>query len=212
MEVGALRTALAGTVVDGDGASQLLTVPTASEGPRDKTRRRERGSDAAHQMRRIGRETAGFPRRQPSPAGGWRGGANGREERSSSPLQEVWWGSSERWWRRNERREGAARYLTSSGRCTVHPVRAPTEKEGGSGGLAALGGVAAELQGGAAAWRLARGLQRGGEEGCDRATASTCSTEGQDSAGRRRRVGESRAGPRTCPRGVAVPGASSGHG
>ena len=36
MEVGALRTAQAGAVVDGDGASQLLTVPAASEDPRDK--------------------------------------------------------------------------------------------------------------------------------------------------------------------------------
>jgi hypothetical protein len=31
-------------------------------------------------------------------------------------------------WRGNERGEGSGRYLTRAGRCTVHQVRAPTEK------------------------------------------------------------------------------------
>jgi hypothetical protein len=76
-------------------------------------------------------------------------------------------------WRGNERGEGSGRYLKGPGRCTVHPVCAPTGKKGGSGGLVELGGVAAVLRGGATAWMLARVSQRDRKERRDGASASS---------------------------------------
>jgi hypothetical protein len=67
-------------------------------------------------------------------------------------------------------------------------------KTGGSEGLAALGGVAAGLQGGAAAWKLARGSQWNREEGCDGAGGLPDARQGTGRSGVGGSVGGSRAG------------------
>jgi hypothetical protein len=67
-------------------------------------------------------------------------------------------------------------------------------KTGGSEGLAALGGVAAGLQGGAVAWKLARGSQWNREEGCDGAGGLSDARHGTGRSGVGGSVGGSRAG------------------
>jgi hypothetical protein len=109
----------------------------------------------------------------------------------------------------NEGKEGAAPYLTGSDRCTVHQVCAPTGKEGDSRGLAELGGIAAALRGGAAAWRLARVLQQDREEGRDVASGLPGARR-KDRAARHHRaasVGQGQ-GPLACLRGMVEPCAS----
>jgi hypothetical protein len=58
-------------------------------------------------------------------------------------------------------------YLKGAGRCTVHQVRAPTGRKGGSRRLVERGGAVARLRDGARVWRDVRVVLRDREEGCD---------------------------------------------